>query len=120
MTLEDRTGAIDLMCFTTNYERLAPEIIEDQTMMVRGLVLPEENSAPKISVQDIVPLDNARVDLPDIISIRIWINRTAAADRAAALEELFKRKPGKTSVRFRLEVPREFSVLLDVPAKVRP
>ena len=41
-------------------------------------------------------------------------------DRAQALEELFKRKPGPTQVRFRLESPRDFSVLLDVPAKVRP
>ena len=31
---------------------------------MRGLVLPEENAPPKISVQDIVPLDNARIDLP--------------------------------------------------------
>jgi hypothetical protein len=41
-------------------------------------------------------------------------------DRAAALEELFKRKPGATSVRLRLEAPRDFPVLPDVPAKVRP
>jgi DNA polymerase-3 subunit alpha len=36
------------------------------------------------------------------------------------LEELFKHKPGPTSVRLRLEAPRDFSVLLDVTAKVRP
>ena len=87
--------------------------------MIRGLVLPEENAAPKISVQDVVPLDNARIDLPDVISIRIWV-RNGLTERANALEELFKRKPGSTSVRFRLEAPRDFAVLLDVPAKVRP
>ena len=89
-------------------------------MLVRGLVLPEENTTPKISVQDIVPLDNARIDLPGVIAIRVWIGRENGVDRAAALEELFKRKPGPTSVRLRLEAPRDFSVLLDVPAKVRP
>jgi DNA polymerase-3 subunit alpha len=88
--------------------------------MVRGLVLPEENTTPKLSVQDIVALDNARIDLPGVIAIRVWIGRDGGADRAAALEELFKRKPGPTSVRLRLEAPRDFSVLLDVPAKVRP
>lgn len=120
MTIEDRAGSIDGMCFTTNYERLAPQIVEDQAVLIRGLVLPEENAAPKISVQDIVALDNARVDLPGLISIRIWIGRNGGADRAAALGELFKRKPGDTSVRLRLEAPRDFSVVLDVPAKVRP
>jgi DNA polymerase-3 subunit alpha len=120
MTLEDRSGSIEAMCFATNYERLAAQIAEDQAVMIRGLVLPEDNAAPKISVQDIVSLDNARVDLPDVISIRVWIGRNGGGDRAAALEELFKRKPGGTSVRLRLESPKDFSVLLDVPAKVRP
>ncbi|HXK01492.1 MAG TPA: DNA polymerase III subunit alpha [Verrucomicrobiae bacterium] len=119
MTIEDRSGSIDAMCFATSYERLAGQIVEDQAVMVRGLVLPEENAAPKISVQDVVALDNARVDLPEVISIRVWI-RNGLTERASALEELFRRKPGQTSVRLRLEAPRDFAVLLDVPAKVRP
>ena len=119
MTIEDRSGSLEALCFATAYERLAQQIVEDQAVMIRGLVLPEENSAPKISVQDIVALDNARIDVPEVISIRIWV-RNGLTDRAAALDELFRRKPGTTSVRFRLESPRDFTVLLDVPAKVRP
>jgi DNA polymerase-3 subunit alpha len=120
MTLEDRNGSVEAMVFTTQYERLASQIVEDTAVLVRALVLPEEGAAPKLSVQDIVALDNARVDLPGVIAIRVWLNRNGVADRAGALEELFRRKPGPTQVRFRLEYPREFSVLLDVPAKVRP
>ncbi len=44
----------------------------------------------------------------------------AGRTRRQALEELFRKKPGTTQVRFRLEAPRDFAVLLDVPAKVRP
>jgi DNA polymerase-3 subunit alpha len=120
MTLEDRLGSVEAMVFTTNYERLASQIVEDTAVLARALVLPEEGAAPKLSVQDIVALDNARVDLPGVIAIRVWLNRNGELDRAEALGELFKRKPGPTQVRFRLEFPREFSVLLDVPAKVRP
>jgi len=83
-------------------------------------VLPEENAPPKISVQDIVALDNARVDLPAVISIRIWLGKNGTNDKAQALEDIFKRKPGDTQVRLRLELPRDFSILLDVPAKVKP
>jgi DNA polymerase-3 subunit alpha len=119
MTLEDRSGSVEALCFATSYERLANQIVEDQCVMVRALVLPEENAAPKISVQDIVLLDNARIDLPDVISIKVWV-RNGLTERANALDDLFKRKPGTTSVRFRLEAPRDFTVLLDVPAKVRP
>jgi len=117
MALEDRTGSVEALCFATNYERLAAQIMEDTAVMVRGLVLPEENTTPKLSA---VALDNARIDLPGVLAIRVWIGRDGGVDRAAALEEVFKRKPGATSVRLRLEAPRDFPVLLDVPAKVRP
>jgi DNA polymerase III subunit alpha len=120
MTLEDTKGSVEALCFATSYERLASQVVEDQAVMVRGLVLPEENTAPKISVQDIVALDNARVDLPTVISIRVWLGRNGTADKAQALEQVFRSKPGDTQVRLRLESPRDFSILLDVPAKVRP
>jgi DNA polymerase-3 subunit alpha len=120
MTIEDRNGSVEAMVFAATYERLASQVVEDQAVLVRGLVLPEENAAPKISVQDIVPLDNARIDLPSVISIRVWLGRQGGIDRAEALDQLFRRKPGPTAVRLRLEAPRDFAVLLDVPAKVRP
>jgi DNA polymerase-3 subunit alpha len=120
LSIEDRNGSVEGMVFAASYERLAPQIVEDQAVMVRGLILPEENAPPKISVQDVVPLENARVDLPAVISIRVWLGRNGGMDRAQALEELFRRKPGDTQVRLRLEAPRDFSVLLDVPTKVRP
>jgi DNA polymerase-3 subunit alpha len=120
LTIEDTQGSVDGMVFASNYERLAAQVMEDQAVLVRGLILPEENAAPKVSVQDIIPLDVARVDMPSVISIRVWLGRNGGMDRAAALDELFKRKPGETQVRLRLEAPRDFSVLLDVPAKVRP
>jgi DNA polymerase-3 subunit alpha len=122
MTIEDRSGSIEALVFATAYERLAPQIVEDEAVLIRGLALPEDGGATKISVQDIVALENARVDLPSAISIRVWLGRNGktAADRAHALEELFRRKPGDTQVRLRLEAPRDFSVLLDVPSKVRP
>ncbi len=120
MTLEDRNGSVEALVFAASFERLAPQVVEDQAVMVRGLALPEESGPPKISVQEIVALDNARVDLPAVISIRVWLGRSGSVDKAQALEELFRRKPGETQVRLRLEAPRDFSVLLDVPAKVRP
>jgi DNA polymerase-3 subunit alpha len=120
MMLEDRGGSVEALVFATSYERLAPEVMEDQVVLVTALALPEENGPPKLSVQNIVPLDNARVDFAAVISIRVWLGRNGGVDRAKALEELFQRKPGDTQVRLRLEAPRDFSVLLDVPTKVRP
>jgi len=120
LQIEDLEGSIEAMVFSTQYERLTASLVEDKAVFVRGLVLPEENAPPKISVQDIVPLDVARVNLPSLISIRVPVNGSGGADRAAALENLFRSKPGQTEVRLRLEKPRDFSVILDVTAKVRP
>jgi len=119
MLLEDREGAVDALLFTTNFDRLSASVVEDQAVLVRGLVLPEDNAPPKISVQDIVPLEVARIPLPSLISIRVWIGKNGG-DRASQLSDLFQRKAGDTQVRLRLESPRDFTVVLDVPAKVRP
>jgi DNA polymerase-3 subunit alpha len=118
--LEDRIGAVEALVFATSYERLAAEVLEDQAVLVTGLVLPEENGPPKLSVQNIVALDNARVDFASVISIRVWLGKNGNGDRAQALRELFQRKPGDTQVRLRLEAVRDFSVLIDVTSKVRP
>ncbi len=118
--IEDREGTVEAMVFSTQYDRLLPLLIEDRSVLVRGLVLPEENAQPKISVQEIVPLENARVDLPSLISIRVPLNGSTDNNRASALHDLFVRKPGTTEVRLRLEKSRDFSVILDIEAKVRP
>ena len=83
-------------------------------------VLPEENAPPKVSVQEIVPLEVARVPLPSLISIKVRLGRNGGSEPAVQLQKLFQEKPGETEVRFRLELPRDFSVILDVPVKVRP
>jgi DNA polymerase-3 subunit alpha len=120
LQIEDREGTVEAMVFSTQFERLTTALVEDQAVLVRGLVLPEENAPPKISIQDIVALANARVNLPSLIAIRVPVNGKGEADRAAALQGLFARKPGSTEVRLRLEKSRDFSVILDVSAKVRP
>jgi DNA polymerase-3 subunit alpha len=120
MQIEDLEGSVEAMVFSTQYERLNGALAEDQAVLVRGLVLPEENAPPKISVQEIVPLEVARLNLPSLISIRIPMNGTGDADRATALNALFHSKPGETEVRLRLEKARDFSVILDITVKVRP
>ena len=120
MQLEDRTGTIEAMVFSTQYERLVTSLEEDRAVLVKATVMPEENSLPKLNVQDIIALDNARVDMPTLISIRIWVDRNGEVDRAVELNQLFSRKQGRTEVRLRLEKTRDFSVILDVPVKVRP
>jgi DNA polymerase-3 subunit alpha len=119
--LEDWFGAADCMMFASTYEQLSAELVEDRAVLVRGLALPEENAPARISVKEIVPLDLASLQLPRLISIKVVVNgNSSSRDRAAELLALFARKQGDAEVRLRLEKPRDFSVILDVDAKVRP
>ncbi|HEX5229180.1 MAG TPA: DNA polymerase III subunit alpha [Bryobacteraceae bacterium] len=120
MRVEDRKGGVEGMVFSTQYDRLLKDLVEDQAVLVRALVLPEENAPPKLSIQDLVPLAVARVNLPTLISIRVGLGANGDLDKAEQLNQLFARKQGQTDVRLRLEKPRDFSVILDVPPKVRP
>ena len=47
--LEDHSGTTESLLFATNYERLAPMLIEDQAVFMRAMALPEEGAATKIS-----------------------------------------------------------------------
>lgn len=120
MTLEDRTGALEAMVFSNNFERLSGFLDEDRAVLIRAQVFPEENAPPKLSIQDITPLDNARVNYPSLISIKAYVGINDPRDRAQELKALFARKAGSTEVRLRLEKPRDFAVIMDVPYKVRP
>lgn len=122
MVLEDWLGTVDLVCFAKNYEQLADQIKEDEAVLVTGLVLPEENSSPKISVQDILPLRNACVRFPTMVSIRLPLSAEvdASAPRAEKLHALFARKSGDTEVQLVLDRPRDFQATMLVETRIRP
>jgi DNA polymerase-3 subunit alpha len=85
--------------------------------------MPEEGGPPKLSIQEIIALDDARVDLPSLLAIRIRLSAgtpNGAQAKAEQLQELFARKPGQAQIRLRLEKPKDFALTLDVAARVRP
>jgi DNA polymerase-3 subunit alpha len=120
LKIDDKRGTVDAMVFANRYEELLPAIKEDAAVFVRAVALPEEGAPPKLSIQEMVFLEDARVSLPSVISIRIWLRDENSSQKADALNELFSRKSGATEVRLRLDKPRDFSVVMDLTAKVRP
>ena len=117
--LEDWAGTAECMAFAKVFEDLAKDIVEDKAVLIRGMILPEENTAPRISVKSIVPLEFASLDLPRLVSVRVYLNGKGE-ERASELTRLFQRKQGQAHVRLRLEKPRDFSLILDVDSKVKP
>jgi DNA polymerase III subunit alpha len=118
MKFDDGHGTLDAMVFSTRYDELLPYMKEDAAVLLKATVMREEDAPPKLNVQFMTPLEDARIDLPALVSIRIWLKEDGM-DKAEALNELFRRKQGDTEVRLRLEKPRDFSVILDVTTRVR-
>jgi DNA polymerase-3 subunit alpha len=120
LKVDDGRGTADAMVFAPRYEELLACLKEDNPVFIRASVLPEEGAPPKLSIQEMVNLADKRVDLPSLISIRVFLKDETAYEKADALNALFGRKRGNTEVRLRLEKPRDFSVVLDVTTKVLP
>jgi len=120
--LEDWYGNAECMCFASAFEQLESSLAEDTPVLIRGNALPEENGPSRISVKEVTPLANVRVSLPRLISIKVPLGSrpNTPLDRASELNSLFQTKQGEAEVRLRLEKPRDFSVILDVQARVRP
>jgi DNA polymerase-3 subunit alpha len=117
--LEDWLGQADCMLFATAFESLSAELVDDRPMFIRGTAMPEENGPARINVKEMTPLEKAGVQLARLISIRVGLDQNGL-DRAKELTALFERKPGEAQVRLKLEKPSDFSIMLDVPVRVRP
>ena len=117
--LEDRLGSVEVLVFSSRYEALQKELEPDHAVLVRGKAMPEEDGSVRINAQDVIPLDKVRVDFPSLVQIRVRLNGDFEK-RARELSELVRRKPGATSVRLRLENPRDFVLFLDIAEKVSP
>ncbi|MCB1020641.1 MAG: DNA polymerase III subunit alpha, partial [Acidobacteria bacterium] len=119
--LEDLKGSTELLVFANQYEQLGADLVPDAPVLLRGQVRVDESSPPKISVQEIVSLDNARVKLPLQISVTVRLQNGSgeAGDVAQKLRELFQRKPGDTDVRLRLLRKKDFLVSYDLADRVR-
>ncbi len=110
--LEDATGKIDLICFSRDYEKLQGQLKIEAPVLVRGVLMGEEDAAPKIAVSSIVSLEEVQVKLP--AGVRIRINLDLATERMfAELKSAADAQPGPGKVMLQLEKKGEYAVILE-------
>jgi DNA polymerase-3 subunit alpha len=110
--LEDATGKIDLICFSRDYERLSGQLKMEAPVLLRGVLMGEEDAAPKIAVSSIQALEEVQVKLPSGVRIRINLDR-ATEEMFAGLKSAADAAPGPGKVMLHLEKKGEFSVILE-------
>ncbi|HEX4757427.1 MAG TPA: DNA polymerase III subunit alpha [Terracidiphilus sp.] len=110
--LEDATGKIDLICFSREYERLQEQLKIEAPVLIRGVLMGEEDAAPKISINMVQALDDVQVKLPAGVRIRINLDR-ATEEILAGLKSAADAAPGPSKVMLCLDKKDEFSVVLE-------
>ncbi len=110
--LEDATGKIELICFSRDYERLSGALKIEAPVLVRGMLMGEEDAAPKIAVSSIVALEEVQVKLPGTVRIRVNLE-LATEEMLAKLKSAADAAPGPGKVMLHLEKKGEYAVLLE-------
>ena len=110
--LEDATGKIELICFSREYERLAGVLKIEAPVLLRGVLMGEEDAAPKISISSIQSLEEVQVKLPGGVRIRINIE-VATEELLAALKSAADAAPGPGKVMIHLKKNDEYEVILE-------
>jgi DNA polymerase-3 subunit alpha len=110
--LEDMFGKVELLIFPEAYKKLAEKVKLEVPVLIRGGVRIEEGANPKLTANEIVPLDEARVPLPKALRIRIPLG-SASVGTVDALHALFSERKGDAKVLFDVERDGDFMVVME-------
>jgi DNA polymerase-3 subunit alpha len=110
--LEDMSGKVELLVFPEAYRKLAEKVKLEVPVLIRGGVRIEEGANPKVTANEITPLDEARVPLPRALRIRIPLG-SADDGTVDALHALFNERKGEAKVLFDVEREGDFMVVME-------
>ncbi len=111
-SLEDLSGSIDMLVFPEAYRKLQEKVKLEVPVLVRGGVRIEEGANPKLTVNDILSLDEAKVPLPRSLRIRIPLEK-ASESTVEDLHLLFSQRKGEAKVLFDVERAGDFMVVME-------
>ena len=111
-TLEDSVGKIELIAFSSSYQKLAEKLKIEVPVLVRGSLRGEEDSAPKLSLSNIQALEDVPIKFPEALRIKVLLHSSDAA-LLEKLQAVFAAAPGKGKLLLDLEEPGEFCAVLE-------
>jgi len=91
--LEDSYGKIEVICFAKDFEKLQDQLKTEAAVLLRGTLIGEEDSAPKLAISGLQPLDEVQVRLPTGVRLRLNLD-LASEEMFAALKEKIDATPG--------------------------
>jgi DNA polymerase-3 subunit alpha len=101
-----------MLVFPEAYRKLQEKLKMEVPVLVRGGVRIEEGANPKLTVNDIVSLEDVKVPLPRSLRIRIPLEK-ASASTIDELHLLFSQRKGEARVLFDVERESDFMVVME-------
>jgi DNA polymerase-3 subunit alpha len=101
-----------MIVFPEAYRKLGDKTKLTVPVLIRCGVRIEEGASPKITVNDILPLEEAKVPLPRSLRIRVPLE-TATESTVDALHTLFAERKGEAKVLFDVERAGDFMVVME-------
>ena len=111
-TLEDMSGSVEMLVFPEAYRKLQDKVKLEVPVLVRGGVRIEEGANPKLTVNEINPLEDAKVPLPNSLRIRIPLE-SSSEGTVDALHSLCAQRKGQAKVLFDVERQGDFMVVME-------
>jgi DNA polymerase III subunit alpha len=110
--LEDMAGTVEMLVFPEAYRKLQEKVKLEVPVLIKGGVRIEEGANPKLTVNDISPLEDAKVPLPNSLRIRVPLE-TASESTVDALHSLCTQQKGAAKVLFDVERQGDFMVVME-------
>ncbi len=110
--IEDAAGKIDIICFARDYERLQAQLRIEAPVLVRGVLMGDDEAASKIALSQVQALESVQVKLPEAVRIRMNLDR-ATDEMLAALKNAADAAPGPGKVMLHLKKEGEYEVILE-------
>jgi DNA polymerase-3 subunit alpha len=111
-TLEDMEGSVEMIVFPEAYRKLGDKVKLEVPVLVRGGLRIEEGANPKLTANEIMPLEDAKVPLPRSLRIRIPVE-TASESTVDDLHLLCCQSKGEAKVLFDVERQGDFMVVME-------
>jgi DNA polymerase III subunit alpha len=110
--LEDSYGKIEVICFAKDFEKLSEQLKTEAAVLVRGRLIGEEDSAPKLAISGLQALDEVQVRLPTGVRLRLNLD-IANEELFAALRAKVDASPGPGKLMMHLQRKGQYEVVLE-------
>ena len=115
--IEDSYGKLEVICFAKDFDKLQEQLKTEAAVLLRGTLIGEEDSAPKLAISGLQPLDEVQIRLPKGVRLRLNLD-LSSEEIFATLKEKIDAAPGPGKVMMHLQKKGQYEVILE-PAEMK-